>query len=96
MSAKRRLLKAATAAEKRVCRQLGKAHIGGPGKPDCEGQVENKHWSTPVHAGVVRAEAKKGRKKLSVTKAGFTSGAVKSAPEAGIELMDLRPKRKRK
>lgn len=77
-------------AEKRACRRRGLRHLGASGEPDCEGDVEVKHWtSRPVHAGVIRSEAAKGRREI-VSSGGtdFTDGAYAEAERLGILLAE--------
>lgn len=75
------------ATERGVCKAIGQAHHGGPGKPDCGTTTEVKDWSTPVHAGVIRAEARKGRRTIWAND--FTAPARKEARRLGVKLRYL-------
>ena len=72
-------------AEKAACARRGLKHRGGPGKADCGRSVEVKHWQSPVHAGAVRKEARKGRSEI-ISASGFTKGARAEARRLGIRL----------
>lgn len=77
-------------AEKKACKRRGRRHLGGPGRDDCEGGTEVKYWtSRPVHAGVIRDEAEKGRREVvSAGGTGFTWGAADEAERLGIALAE--------
>lgn len=52
-------------------------HLGGPGKPDYtrgKKTAEVKHWSQPVHSGVIKKALQKGIKEI-VSNSGFTEPA---------------------
>ena len=73
--------------EEAACRALGKRRLGGPGRHDCEGGGEVKHWRTAVHSGVVQ-RAYEDRRTSITASGGFTSPARDLARQLGIRLID--------
>ncbi len=65
---------------------LGKKHLGGPGHPDCEGDIEVKAHRACITRPTVIKEAEKGRRVI-VAKC-FTKPAVEGARGLGVELRE--------
>ena len=64
-------------------------HLGGPGKPDYirgRKKAEVKHWSQPVHSGVIKKALQKGIKEI-VSNSGFTDPAKELAKKKKIRLI---------
>lgn len=79
--------------ERQVCARRGQAHLGGPGRPDCEGQgtiTEVKYWNRPVHIGVIKKlherARREGQRAECVSASGFTQPAMDWARRKGIAL----------
>lgn len=77
--------KRASKTERKVCRSMGREHLGGPGRADCDGGIEVKDWARKMSAYDVRKEAQKGRK-IIVATGGFTDGARDEARSWGVRL----------
>ena len=76
------------AYEKRQATKTKSQHKGGPGKEDLKKgkiKIEVKNWKRPVHAGAIKAAAKK-KIKTVISKSGFTEPAKKFAKAKSIQL----------
>lgn len=85
--------------ERTTCEALGEHHLGGPGRPDCEGGrfvTEVKNHRRPVGAAVVERIYDRGidvgKRARLVSSSGFTSPAVERAAELGVLLQHRFPR----
>lgn len=79
--------------ERDSCALRGQRHVGGPGRPDCEGDdthTEVKHWSRPVDLGAVKAAHRRavaaGKNLEMVSSSGFTMPAEEWCLRRGVKL----------
>jgi hypothetical protein len=74
--------------EMELCDILGRKHLGGPGRPDCAGEIEIKDRIACVTRSGIIAEAQKGRKMI-VAKC-FSQPAIEEARNRGLQLVQFK------